>query len=279
MDPLHLLIIGPGRAGMALALAAVSAGHTVDAVVGRTSEHAAAAAADLGVAGLGIEERLPASDLAIIAVRDDAIEAVARLLAAHTPAFARAVHLSGLVAIGALDSLSRHGVAVGSFHPLQTLPTPETGARRLAGAAVAVTAGPGLADLLHEFAASLGATSFDLADAAKPTYHAAAAAAANFPVVALAMARDLFAAAGVDFDAARPLVDAIVANSFELGPRAALTGPVARGDVATVASQIEAVRAETPEWEPAFRALVGELARLTGRRDLFEDLLEPGSGR
>ncbi len=276
MDRLRLLIIGPGRAGMALALAAVEAGHGIDAVVGRTGDHAAAAAADLGVAALGIEDELPGSDLAIVAVRDDAIEAVAQLLAVHAPAFPRAVHLSGLVAVDALDALQRERVAVGSFHPLQTLPTPEVGARRLAGAAVAVTAEQPLADLLHRFAASLGATSFDLADAAKPMYHAAAAAAANFPVVALAMARDLFAAAGVDFSVARPLVDAIVSNSFELGPRAALTGPVARGDVATVAAQIAAVRAQTPEWEPAFRELVGELARLVGRRDLFEDLLDAG---
>ena len=73
------------------------------------------------------------------------------------------------------------------------------------------------------------------------------------------------------------MVEAIVANSFLLGPRAALTGPVARGDVSTVRSQLEAVRATTPEWEPAFRRFVDELARLTGRRDLFEDLT--GEGR
>lgn len=279
MDPLRLLIIGPGRAGMALALAAAAAGHEIDAVVGRTRDHAAPAAADLGVRALGVEEEMPGSDLAVVAVRDDAIEAVARLLAVRSPAYRRAVHLSGLVAVDALDALRREGVAVGSFHPLQTLPTPEVGARRLAGAAVAVTADGPLADLLHRFAESLGATAFDLDDAAKPTYHAAAAAAANFPVVALTMAHDLFASAGVDFAVARPLVDAIVANSFELGPRAALTGPVARGDVSTVAAQLAAVRAAAPEWEPAFRELVDELARLAGRRDLFEDLLGSGDGR
>lgn len=276
MDPLHLLIIGPGRAGMALALAARSSGHHIDGVVGRTRDHAGAAARDLEAPAFAVDETLPGSDLAIIAVRDDAIEPVAAVLASRSPAYRSAVHLSGLVGVDSLSALRAAGVAVGAFHPLQTLPTPEIGAKRLPGAAVAVTAQPELAAELHEFAASLGASSFDLEDDAKATYHAAAAAAANFPVVALAMARDLFAAAGVDFTVARPLVDAIVANSFELGPRAALTGPVARGDVATVAAQLEAVRASAPEWERAFRSLVDELARLSGRRELFEDLIDRG---
>ncbi len=90
------------------------------------------------------------------------------------------------------------------------------------------------------------------------------------------MAKDLFAASGVDFAVARPLVEAIVANAFELGPRAALTGPVARGDVETVASQISAVREHVPEWEPAFRAFVDALARLTGRRDQFTEIGREG---
>jgi predicted short-subunit dehydrogenase-like oxidoreductase (DUF2520 family) len=86
------------------------------------------------------------------------------------------------------------------------------------------------------------------------------------------MAADLFAAAGVPFAAARPLVEAVVGNAFDLGPRAALTGPVARGDRGTVAAQLQAVRAAAPEWAPAFAAWVGELARLTGREDEFADV-------
>jgi predicted short-subunit dehydrogenase-like oxidoreductase (DUF2520 family) len=167
-------------------------------------------------------------------------------------------------------------MSVGSFHPLQTLPTPEAGAGRLSGAWIAVTAEDEvLRTRLHDLAASLGANPFDLADAAKPLYHAAAAAAANFPLVALAMAADLFAAAGVPFEASKPLVDAVVANAFALGPRAALTGPVARGDVGTVEAQIQAVVSSAPDWETAFRALVGELAKVTGRVDQFRGIVDP----
>lgn len=262
---------------MALAIAARTAGHEIVAVVGRDRAHAERAAATLDTPARGIEESFPSADVAVIAVRDGAIGAVAELLAGTDQSFPLAVHLSGLVGVDALAPLADRGIATGSFHPLQTLPTPELGAQRLGGAGVAITAEGDAADTLRLLAESLGAVPFDLDDAAKPLYHAAAAAASNFPVATLAMAQDMFAAAGVDFAVARPLVEAIVANSFLLGPRAALTGPVARGDVSTVRAQLEAVVAHTPEWEPAFRGLVDELARLSGRRDLFEDLT--GGGR
>jgi len=163
---------------------------------------------------------------------------------------------------------------VGSFHPLQTLPDAALGAARLVGAWIGVTAeDERLVELLEGIARSLGARPFSLADAAKPVYHAGAAAAANLPLAALMMAADLFAAAGVPFDAARPLVEAVVANAFDLGPAAALTGPVARGDTGSVATQLGAVAAVAPEWLEAFSAGVAELARLTGRESEFRDVI------
>ena len=66
----------------------------------------------------------------------------------------------------------------------------------------------------------------------------------------------------------------VVANAFDLGPRAALTGPVARGDVSTVSGQFDAVHRNAPEWLPAFVAAVTELARLTGRSGVFEDAID-----
>ena len=80
------------------------------------------------------------------------------------------------------------------------------------------------------------------------------------------MAEDLFAAAGVPFEAARPLVATVIHNAFTMGPRTALTGPVARGDVGTVRAQLEAVRRYAPQWEGAFRAFVAVLADMTGRQ-------------
>lgn len=273
---MKIVLVGPGRAGMSLAIAAAAAGHDVVGVVGRSFDSAERGASVVDATPLTIGDAMPEADLLLIATRDEAIGPVADRLANQECPVAAAVHLSGLTPVAALSSLEDEGLRVGSFHPLQTLPNPEAGAARLAGASIAVTAVPPLRDQLHSFAISLGATPFDLDDAAKPLYHAAAAASANFPLAAFAMASDLFEQAGVPWEAARPLVEAVVANAFDLGPRAALTGPVARGDVATVAAQLEAVAFASPEWKVAFARFVESLAALTGRSEQFESVLNDG---
>ena len=66
----------------------------------------------------------------------------------------------------------------------------------------------------------------------------------------------------------------MIQHAFDLGPRAALTGPVARGDVETVAAQLDAVASAAPEWKVAFARFVESLAGLTGRSGQFEDVLD-----
>jgi predicted short-subunit dehydrogenase-like oxidoreductase (DUF2520 family) len=271
---MKILLVGPGRAGMSLAIAAEAAGHEIVGIVGRTAESAQRGAEMVASAAYTIDDGLPGADLLVIATRDAAIEAVAAHLAGTLRGVGAAVHVSGLTSLRALDALAGAGLVTGSFHPLQTLPTPEAGAARLAGSYVAVTAEPPLQKTLESLARDLGATPFRLNDADKALYHAAAAAAANFPLAALTMAADMFAAAGVPWAAARPLVEAVVANAFELGPRAALTGPVARGDVGTVAGQLRAVDAAVPEWRATFARFVEALARLTGRSEQFASVLD-----
>lgn len=270
---MRFVLVGPGRAGMSLAIAATAAGHEVAAVVGRSAESSLRGAHLVDTSALTIGESLPKADLMVIATRDAAIRGVAERLAAPKPPIPAVVHLSGLSPVAVLDPLAAQGLDTGSFHPLQTLPTPEAGAARLSGAFIAITAGPPLRSRLEDFARSLGATPFVLNDAQKPLYHAAAAAAANFPLAAFAMASDLFATAGVPWEAARPLVEAVVANAFELGPRAALTGPVARGDEGTVAAQLQAVASSNPEWLVIFARFVEALAALSGRSEQFESVL------
>jgi predicted short-subunit dehydrogenase-like oxidoreductase (DUF2520 family) len=138
---------------------------------------------------------------------------------------------------------------------------------RLSGSWVAITTDDDLlGDRLFALAASLGCHPFELADENKPLYHAAAAAAANFSLTALAMSRRLFAAAGVDFAAVGPLIDAVVANAVAMGPEAALTGPVARGDVGTIRAQVAAVREAAPDLAEHFIAMVRATAAIAGTR-------------
>ena len=260
---MDVILAGPGRAGLSVGLALAGAGHRLAGVLARRLEGLEAAAAILpGAPWLDWHEPLPPADLLVVAVSDRAIAEVAGRLAPHAGAVRGAVHLSGLTSAGAMATLP---CPVGSFHPMQTLPNPRDGAARLRGAWVAITcADDGLFQVLVELAGSIGSHPFSLADDRKALYHAAASSAANYPVAALAMARRLFEAAGVGFAAAEPLIRAAVDNALALGPEAALTGPVARGDAGTVAAQLEAVRQGAPELAEAFAAMVRATARLAG---------------
>ena len=217
---------------------------------------------------------MPEADLLVVAVRDDAIRAVASSLSEAPLPVPRAVHLSGLAPVQVLDPLRAAGLETGSFHPLQTLPDWDTGSKALANAHVGITAGEEMMDFLEGLADSLGCHHFRLPDQVKPLYHAAAAASANYVLAALSLAETLYAEAGIDYRVARPLVDQVVANAFELGIKPALTGPVARGDIGTVRSQLKAVDTQAPHMSETFRALARATARVAGATELMQDVLE-----
>lgn len=253
---MNIAIHGAGRAGGALAMAASSAGHSIVSIVSRSVQSVDRLAAL-------VEVRSGAPDLVILAVSDDATSATAATIAVGGSTVPT-VHLSGALPVSALDPIGRTGVQIGSIHPLQTLPDAQRGAERLSGAWMAVTAQDPLRKLLFDFATSLGCQPFDLDDADKPMYHAGAAAAANYTLTTLALARSLLEAAGVPFEAVRPLVDAVIDNAFEMGPTEALTGPIARGDAATVRRQIEAIRRTMPEAEGTFIDFARATAAMAG---------------
>jgi predicted short-subunit dehydrogenase-like oxidoreductase (DUF2520 family) len=156
-------------------------------------------------------------------------------------------------------------VATGSFHPLQSLPDPERGSQALKGAWAAITTDdPSLSELLHSYAASLAMKPFDLADGDKPLYHAAASAAANYLVEALAVSADLLEGAHVPFAVMEPLARTVLENVFATDPDSALTGPIARGDLPTVAGQIRAAEELSPSVGRQFRLLAKATATRVG---------------
>lgn len=262
-----LLLVGPGRAGMSVALAAREEGHRVVGVLGRSGGSEAARRLDAVWLDWDADS-LPPADIMVVAVSDGAIRSVAQDLAGRVTA-SIAVHLSGATPISVLDVL---GLPHGSLHPLQSLPDPETGMRSLVGAGMAVTgSSSAVQESLTRFAASIGCRPFSLSDATKVTYHAAASAASNFVTTVLALSDDLFRAAGVDPALAESLTQAAVRNAYTLGPRAALTGPVVRGDTETVQTQIEAAYDVSEHVGATFAALV-EATQLLAEREVDDGI-------
>ena len=222
-------------------------------------------------ASLSSDAALPAADLLVLATPDDHIESTARRLAPYADGIAAVIHMSGFKSIEVLAPFLRRGIDTGSFHPLQSLADPQTGATALRGAWAGLTASGSLLGVLEDLATSLGMTPFALPDSVKPLYHAAASAASNYVVAALDLAHSLFERAAVPFDALAPLTRNAVANAFAQGPRPALTGPIARGDWDTVRGQFEAVALAGADRARQFR-LMAEVTAITARRNLPDNV-------
>jgi predicted short-subunit dehydrogenase-like oxidoreductase (DUF2520 family) len=188
----------------------------------------------------GVELR-PTAELTLLCVPDSAIADVASSLRdvqwiAHT---------SGATPLAALDPHERRF----GLHPLQTF-TRARGPEQLDGAYAAITAETDEARKRgFELARLLGLEPFELADAARPLYHAGAAIASNYLVTLHRVASELFRAAGAPPDALAPLMRRTIDNDFEL------TGPIGRGDWETVEAHREAIRATRPELEPLYDVL------------------------
>jgi predicted short-subunit dehydrogenase-like oxidoreductase (DUF2520 family) len=205
------------------------------------------------------------ASLVVLAPPDAAIEAVAAVVADGLEGEALVIHLSGARGLDALAPIAtrRADVALGALHPLQTLPE-DAGVGALAGGWAAI-AGVGTAvERVAELAVALGMQPFTVPDEHRGTYHAAAVVASNHLIALLGQVERLVAVTGVPLAAFRPLVEASVANAFRSGPRAALTGPVARGDVDTVRRHLDAIPLDE---RPAYRALADAARRLAGRED------------
>jgi predicted short-subunit dehydrogenase-like oxidoreductase (DUF2520 family) len=169
-------------------------------------------------------------DLLVIATPDDA---VARVAARVAPVDSTVVaHLSGSLGT---DVLVPHPRRAG-LHPLVPLPDAAVGARRLrAGASFAVAGSDATAlAMVGAAVAVLGGRCFEVADDARPAYHASAAVAANHVVALLGQVERVAATAGLPLDAYGQLVRAAVDDALALGPAAALTGPASRGDWTTL---------------------------------------------
>jgi len=244
-----------------MALASQRAGHEIVGVLSRSGS--------TRWTDLAWDEDLPDSDVVLIAVRDDAIVEVSYRLAPYLQNVGVVAHMSGFTPVLVLHHLQERGIAVGGFHPLQSLPDPETGADALAGAFVAIGGDVLAVDMLTHLASTLDLTHFILDDRSRPAYHAAAAAAANFVVTALAVSADLYESAGIDPAVSRPLVEKVVDNVFDHGPGSSLTGPIARGDVDTVIGHLTAAH-EVSEYVGRQFRLMAEATTIRAGRE--EDL-------
>ena len=184
----------------------------------------------------------PAANLVLLCVPDSVIAEVAATVAVG-PWIA---HVSGATRLTALDP---HELRF-SVHPLQTL-TRDRGAEQLDGAWGAIGGETDAAlDRARWLAGSLGLRPFEVADADRALYHAAAVIGGNAIVTLHQAATRLLTEVGAPSEAIVPLMVRTIENGFDL------TGPIARGDRPTIQAHLAALEERAPDLVPLYRALV-----------------------
>jgi predicted short-subunit dehydrogenase-like oxidoreductase (DUF2520 family) len=262
--------IGAGKVGTALAALLNARGVAVTAVSGRTvadgRRMALAAHLERGSAA-DRTQTLARANIVFLTVPDDAIGPLCKEIAdaGGWRAGQGVVHCSGALPSSVLQPAKDAGALVASFHPLQTFASLEAAIAHMEGSTFAIEGDGELVEQLAALAQLMGGTALQLLPEEKTLYHAAATIASNYTVTLAALAADLLAMEGVapDRDTALryllPLIRGTVDNLDALGLPGALTGPLVRGDVGTVARHIEALQACAPETAHLYR----HLARLT----------------
>jgi predicted short-subunit dehydrogenase-like oxidoreductase (DUF2520 family) len=276
----HVLIVGPGRAGLALGYALLQA-EAVEAltVCGRRPEPPAHPLFIQGLAEyvFGLAPPGPRTGAVLLAVPDGVVPEMAHALAGqgNAPEGCAAFHLSGALSTDVLAPLHARGYAVGSLHPLQAIANPVTGAERLPGSYFAVTGTPQAVAVARRLAGALGSPLLTVPETRRPLYHAAAVMASNFLPPLMDSACRMLERAGIPYDEALPallpLVRGTLDNIEEMGVDASVTGPVLRGDLETLGLHL---RALDPSDRRLYAVLGLELARLASERVPEEALRE-----
>lgn len=262
-----LTLIGAGHLARTLGRVLSHAGvFRIGQVRSRTQASAAAAVAFIGAGeALAPSARLHPAGAYLLAVPDDQIAAACAALAQEVALEGALVfHCSGAKSSAELAVARAAGASVASIHPVRSFADPESVARQFAGTWCAAEGDAAALAVLDPAFAAAGAQLVRVDPAAKAVYHAACVFASNYLVTTMDAALRAFQAAGIDEKVARelaaPLAGETLANVLRMGAPAALSGPIARGDSATVATQQAAVQA----WDAPTGRLYAELAEATG---------------
>lgn len=268
-----LNLIGAGHVGRVFGrLLAGAGGFQLQDVLTRSGASARQAVDFIG-AGRAVADYgdLRPARVYLLAVGDDQIVAASEaLVQAVQVAGAVIFHCSGALASSQMRSAIAAGAHVASVHPVRSFADPAAVAAQFDGTFCGVEGAPEALALLLPALTAIGAQPVTIDAAAKTVYHAAAVFASNYLVTVLDAALRAYQAAGIPEPVARrmaqPLASESMANVFRLGAAAALSGPVARGDMATVERQQRAVT----QWDAAtgrlYQALVPPTVALAKRK-------------
>lgn len=257
-----IVIIGAGRLGTSLGRALAAQGHVIKAVTCRRAHSARESRRIIGQ-GMSSTNNSAAArqgDIIFLCLPDEEIPKAAVELSRSRIGWPQKIvfHTSGLLSAAALKPLQDKGAAIASFHPVQSFARKATSPSHFQGIYFGFEGDRKACRLGRAIASGLGGRSFLLSAEGKPAYHAACAVASNFLVILLDAAARLLGRAGIEenkaFRLLFPLVEGTLRNVKKFDMLASLTGPVARGDRASVEAHLEVLR-RLPGYANAYKAL------------------------
>lgn len=265
-------IVGAGRVGISLGKHLRELGWRIGAVVTRSKATARAAVRRIGAGKPfdGLTSEVCTADMILFATPDDVLPAIVRDLARIAGAGCKgkiALHTSATLDRSALAPLARLGASTGSLHPMQAF-----GGKvvpKLKGVIFGIEGDAKARRMAQSIAKSLGGIPVVIETADKPAYHAAAVMAGGSIYPVLEAGLELLMSIGFTRQRASqtllPLLRQILDNIERIGPRAAWTGPLSRGDYAVVAKHMNALRRYPPEFAKSYAALAQLAARVLSK--------------
>lgn len=256
-------IIGGGRVGVTLGFLLARAGYRIRGVSCLRLDEAEKAVRFIGD-GAPFEDNTAVvmdSRIVLVTTPDDAISGVARALA-ETPVSwdSRLVlHCSGFLTSDVLKPLAKQGAAIATAHPLQAIASPREAVKAIRNGFFCIEGNESALTEVETMVGHLGSRCLRIDPKQKVLYHAAAVMASNYVVSLTGLCVDLMAQAGVPpeqgLEALVPLVQGALDNVKRLGHRGSLTGPISRGDVATIRGHLEGLARCGPPTEAVYRSL------------------------
>jgi predicted short-subunit dehydrogenase-like oxidoreductase (DUF2520 family) len=257
----RIAIVGAGRLSSALALSLRKAGYKIDAIIFRpaagSQARARRLAAQVGARASSIRSPILSSGVVWLGVPDQALFRCAAMLARVADWKGKIlVHSSGALTSSELDAVKKKGAAVASVHPLMTFV--EKVRPPLKGVPFALEGDRAAIRVARRMVLDLGGQPFSITKENKAAYHAWGGFTSPLLVAALVIAEQVAMKAGMTRELARrrmqPIVGQTLANYFRTGPADAFSGPITRGDVATVEKHLKVLE-QIPEAKQVYLAL------------------------
>ncbi|GMA51115.1 hypothetical protein GCM10025857_24720 [Alicyclobacillus contaminans] len=245
---MNFAVLGPGKMGTALTLALMELGHTAIAACARTGGTPASQrfmeATGVPVVPLeAFSDAVRRAEMILLTVPDKAVTPMAQTLAdtGWIRGGQLVVHTAGSLSANALGPVMSLGAAALCMHPLQTIARPELGAALFRGIHFTLDGHPNAVAMASDWIHAWGGTPLPMDPEQRPAYHAAAVLASNALVALAAVAAEV---SGLPdgLRALLPLLRGAVDNLSALGLPDALTGPIERGDTATIEAHLRALQ-------------------------------------